>query len=283
MIKILLFSFCSLFFYACSIADSQPQDKNDKNIAFAKDSTDPSKNYNIDPNLSAGDKEKVKSIIDKKYLMGKFDPQKDDRFTTIPAAISLYPNNVMYMRKEALEKYQQMYEAAAKEGIVLKILSATRPFDVQKAIWERKWTGKQKSNGAYISADMKEKERALKILEVSSMPSTSRHHWGTDIDINDVELAYWSTATGIKTYNWLVKHAHEYGFCQPYSKMGPERPEGYQEEKWHWSFMPIARELVENYRKQIQDADINGFLGAETAKDIQVVKVYVLGINPDCK
>ena len=65
--------------------------------------------------------------------------------------------------------------------------------------------------------------------------------------------------------------------------MGPDRPEGYMEEKWHWSYMPVARELVENYRKDIQDADIEGFLGSETAKDIQVVKVFVLGINPECK
>jgi LAS superfamily LD-carboxypeptidase LdcB len=282
--KSLLFYIAVLFcFYACSIADSQPNAKIDKTIKTSSDSTDPNLKYNIDPNLSAEDREKVKSIIEKKYLMGKFDPLKDDRFAPIPANISLYPNNVMYMRKEALEKYRQMFDAAAKEGIVLKILSATRPFDAQKAIWERKWTGKQASNGAYLPENLKGKDRALKILEVSSMPSTSRHHWGTDIDINDVEPAYWSTPTGVKTYNWLVKHAHEYGFCQPYSKMGPDRPEGYTEEKWHWSYMPISRELVEKYRKEIQDADIEGFLGSETAKDIQVVKVYVLGINPECK
>ena len=280
---IVFFAFSLLFIYACSTVDSRPQEKSSIGTSLVKDSTVPSQEYNIDPNLSKEDKEKVKSIIDKKYLMGKFDPETDSRFAVIPQQIALYSDRKMYMRKEALEKYEQMYKAAAKDGITLKILSATRAFDVQKAIWERKWSGKQKTNGAFLPENLKGKDRALKILEVSSMPSTSRHHWGTDIDINDVELPYWSTPTGVKTYEWLVKHAHEYGFCQPYSKMGKDRPEGYMEEKWHWSYMPIAGELVEKYRKEIQDADINGFLGSETAADIQVVKVYVLGINPNCK
>ena len=30
------------------------------------------------------------------------------------------------------------------------------------------------------------------------MPGTSRHHWGTDIDFNSVDPAYFKTATGIK-------------------------------------------------------------------------------------
>jgi len=272
-----------MLIYACTSVESRTNGKSSENAQLIKDSIIPSKDYKIDPNLSPEQRQKVISILDKKYLMGKFDPEKDSNYAPIPLQISLYSDRKMYMRKEALEKYELMYKAAAKEGIVLKILSATRPFDIQKSIWERKWTGKQKSNGAFLPESLKGKDRALKILEVSSMPGTSRHHWGTDIDINDVEFAYWSTPVGVKTYNWLVAHAHEYGFCQPYSKMGADRPEGYMEEKWHWSYMPLAREFIEKYRNEIQDADINGFLGSETAAELKVVKVYVLGINPNCK
>ena len=287
MIKILSVFFLLLSLYSCSIADSQPNGKNTENIIIPSDSTLPKSNkleeLEIDPNLSEKDKERVKEIISKKYLMGQFDPASDNRFMLIPAKKLVNSDQAIYIRKEAMEAFNNMYAAAEKEGIKLKIMSATRPFSVQKAIWERKWLGKQMVNGQFIPDSIKGKARALRILEWNSMPSTSRHHWGSDIDINNVNPEYWEQPLGKKEYEWLVKHAHEYGFCQPYSKMGPERPEGYQEEKWHWSYLPISRELVKRYQQEIIDADISGFLGAETAKDIGVVKIYVLGINPACQ
>ena len=76
-------------------------------------------------------------------------------------------------------------------------------------------------------------ERARMILTYSSMPGTSRHHWGTDMDLNKDNNGYFATGEGLKVYEWLQAHAHEYGFCQPYTPKGPNRPEGYNEEKWH--------------------------------------------------
>ena len=186
------------------------------------------------------------------------------------------------MRTEALEKFIEMQKAAKKDNIDLKILSATRPFNIQKAIWERKWLGQQNVNGALLPESVKGKERALRILEWSSLPGTSRHHWGTDIDINDVDTPYWSKPKGIEIHNWLQKNANIYGFCQVYSPKGTDRPDGYNEEKWHWSYIPIARELVKVYREQIKNKDINGFLGSENAEEIKAIEKYVLGINPDC-
>jgi LAS superfamily LD-carboxypeptidase LdcB len=237
----------------------------------------------IDPNLSPKDREKVLDIINKKYLMGQFNPAADPRFSSIPTKYLVNNAQVIYMRNEALEKFVEMQAAAQKDGISLKIMSATRPFDVQKAIWERKWQGKQQVNGYYIPDSLKGKDRALRILEWNSMPSTSRHHWGTDIDINNVNPEYWTKNPGKKQYEWLTAHAHEYGFCQPYSEMGKNRPVGYQEEKWHWSYLPLSREFVKKYKEQIKNSDIGGFMGSETALEIGVVEIYVLGINPDCK
>ena len=93
----------------------------------------------IDPNLSPKDREKVLDIINKKYLMGQFNPAADPRFSSIPTKYLVNNAQVIYMRNEALEKFVEMQAAAQKDGISLKIMSATRPFDVQKAIWERKW------------------------------------------------------------------------------------------------------------------------------------------------
>jgi LAS superfamily LD-carboxypeptidase LdcB len=230
--------------------------------------------------LSPEQRQTIMSKITKDYLMGKFDPETDERFAPIPKP---YANKALYMRREALNSFQQMHAAAKKDGIDLVVLSATRPFDVQKSIWEAKWTGRRKVDGQLLPKTVKDpKGRATKILRWSSMPSTSRHHWGTDIDINSLEPSYFESGQGLKEYEWLVANAPQFGFCQVYSKMGAERPYGYQEEKWHWSYLPISKPLTEAYAQQITDQDIEGFMGAESAPMIEVVKKYVLGINPAC-
>ena len=234
----------------------------------------------FDDNVPDSLRKEIMKKISKKYLMGQFDPTQDARFVQIPA---LYAHRTMYMRKEALAAFEEMHQAAKEAGIDLKILSATRPFDAQKSIWEAKWMGKRKVDGQFLDPTVQDpKARAIQILRWSSMPSTSRHHWGTDIDINNLEPEYFESGQGLKEYNWLVSNAPAFGFCQVYSVMDESRPFGYQEEKWHWSYLPISKELTEAYAQKISDQDIAGFLGAESASMIEVVKKYVLGINPAC-
>lgn len=216
------------------------------------------------------------------YLMGKFDPAKHPDFILIPTA---YANREgMYLRKDAFEAYKKMHAAAKADGVDLVIISATRPFNYQKGIWEAKWNGSKLVDGKDLSKTMPDsKTRALKILEYSSMPGTSRHHWGTDFDLNDLEDEYFQSGAGKKVYEWLSAHAAEYGFCQVYTPKGPERPHGYNEEKWHWSYVPVARQLTDFAAHHLKDEMITGFQGAEAAKTIGVVEKYVLGVNPACR
>ncbi len=215
------------------------------------------------------------------YLMGKFDPAKHPSFMKIAPPFA--DNNERYLRKDAYEAFQQMHAAAAKDGIKLTIISATRNFEAQKGIWEAKWTGERLVDDQDISKTIPDsKQRALKILEYSSMPGSSRHHWGTDIDLNDLNDAHFQSGEGKKVYRWLRDHAHEFGFCQPYSPKGLDRPEGYNEEKWHWSYMPISKKLTALAAQKLKDDMIDGFKGAEAAKSIGIVEKYVLGINREC-
>ena len=208
------------------------------------------------------------------YLCGAFDPAKDERFVLITKPYTNDDNT--YLRKECFEAFKKMWEAARAEGVYLNIISATRNFYRQKAIWERKWN-------KYASTHPDPTERALKILEYSSMPGSSRHHWGTDIDLNDLENSSFKQGGRYeKEYKWLQAHAHEYGFCQPYSPKGDERPNGYNEERWHWSYLPLARPFTEEYRQRIKSEMIRGFKGSETAKDVKIIEHYVLGINKEC-
>ncbi len=214
-------------------------------------------------------------------LTGKVSLKENKQFIKIAGKHA--SKNGMYMRAEAYDSFVSMFDAAQKEGVNLKIVSATRPFGHQKSIWEAKWNGSRKVDGKDLSKTIKDpKTRALKILEYSSMPGTSRHHWGTDIDLNNLNNDYFEKGEGAKVYAWLTKNAAKYGFCQPYSPKGKERPHGYEEEKWHWSYTPISKQLTYLYKEKIKDGSIAGFKGAETAMEIGVLEKFVLGISKDC-
>lgn len=218
------------------------------------------------------------------YLLGKFDPAKDTAFAKIADIHAKGSARGAYLHKESYAAFVRMYEAAQKDGINFTILSATRNFNRQKEIWEGKWKGSIKVGGKDLSVTVPDPvERARTILLYSSMPGTSRHHWGTDMDINSLDNHYFDSGKGKAEYEWLVAHAHEYGFCQPYTAKGVERPNGYEEERWHWSYMPLAKKYLSAYGRQVTPDMIGGFDGAETAAKLNVIENYVMGVSPVCK
>lgn len=261
MRNIILFS-CSIFLLFCQSAGSeQTLGQPGKTLPPARltaipDSTEPA------------------AEITKDFLMGRFTPSKHPDFVAVGKPYTAKTG--MMMQEEAFGAFKKMYEAAKKDGITLNIISSTRNFDQQKNIWEGKWER---------YADTQDPvKRALRILEYSSMPGSSRHHWGTDIDINDLNNAsFEGKGVHAKVYAWLVANASAYDFGQPYSPIGPERPHGYHEEKWHWSYLPLAKKYREAYLKTIKDSQISGFKGSETAESIQVVARYVGGVSATCQ
>lgn len=226
--------------------------------------------------------EEVIARTDFKHLTGDVDPATDPLFTKIPA--KYLGGSRTYGNKAAVEALVKMADAAAKDGVTLKAVSAFRSFGDQKKIWEDKWTGKTKVEGGQLPKTVPDPaKRAKKILEYSSMPGTSRHHWGTDFDLNSLQNSYFAKGAGKKAYDWLVKHAADYGFCQTYSKKGPDRPTGYEEEKWHWSYLPVASQYLAQYPSVVGYEHLTGFLGSENARTIDTIPNYVQGINPACK
>lgn len=217
------------------------------------------------------------------YLMGKFVPEEESFFVQIDSRYA--DRGGMLMRAEAYDAFVRMHTAAAQDGVTLTIRSATRNHDYQRGIWERKWTGATiLSDGTNAAADIDDDvSRARKILEYSSMPGTSRHHWGTDIDLNAFNNAYFETGDGSRVYQWLTEYASNYGFAQPYTTKDSDRPAGYEEEKWHWSYLPLSTTMTHDAAETLRDTMIRGFLGDHTAPAIGVVDNYILGINKTCK
>ena len=205
------------------------------------------------------------------FIEGRFNPKTHTHFIKIGEKYTFKSN--IYLDKEVYEAFIKMSQKAKQDNISLKIVSATRTFNGQKAIWERKWKKYKKSEPI---------ARAKKILRYSSMPSTSRHHWGTDIDINSVNSSYFLSGKGEKEYIWLKNNAKDFGFCQPYNEKGEERKTGYNEEKWHWSYVKIAKQYTDYVKAHLTNNQIHGFLGAKTAPDIDIINNYILGINKNC-
>ena len=63
------------------------------------------------------------------------------------------------------------------------------------------------------------------------------------------------------------------------TKKRAERLTGYEEEKWHWSYVPVATWYLKQYPVDVGYEHLNGFLGSEAAKDLDVIARYVQGIN----
>ena len=215
------------------------------------------------------------NMLTKEQLMGQFDPAVDSNFVRVEAPYTARAG--MLLRREVYEAFKKMWQAARKENITLTIISSTRNFEQQKKIWEGKWE-------RFAKETPDSEERALRILEYSSMPGTSRHHWGTDLDINDLnDASFVGKGEHRAVYEWMVKNASLFGFGQPYTEKGPARPYGYNEEKWHWSYLPLAKQYRAQYIKEVRDEDITGFKGAETAVLIGVVNKYVSGVSLYCQ
>jgi len=220
----------------------------------------------------------VKSVnfkkIDKNILLGKLDYKKDSNFSIVNTK---YSSKTIYLRNEVLLKFDEMYNAALKQGIKLLIISGTRSFNHQKHIWDRKWDKNIMKMDSISTIE--------EILKYSSMPSTSRHHWGTDIDLNNLQNSYFEKGEGKKIFDWLVKNAFKYGFHMTYDNQEESKRTGYKMEKWHWSYMPISEQYLLQFNQYIKYEDICSFKGSKFAchEDIDIIKNFVNGTNTDFK
>ena len=214
----------------------------------------------------------------KNELLGKIMPEKNADFIKIDSKYTSKPK--AFLRKEAYYAFVNMHNAALKDGVHLNIVSAFRSFNKQKYIWEAKWNGRIMVDGQNAKNKFPNtKERALEILKYSSMPGSSRHHWGTDIDIYSVEDEDFNSGTGLKIYNWLKNNASKYGFCQIYNS---ERNKGFDDEKWHWSYLPLSKEMQNEFKNKIKYSDLSGFLGDKIVEELKIIEDYVFGINQEC-
>ncbi len=202
----------------------------------------------IPSSILLGKKDEEYSILE---LMGKVD-------------IDLYGKNIN-LRKEAHDAFLEMKKAAYSSGIDLKIVSSYRSFQKQVQIWERKYD-------AYTEDDAMEPLDAIdKIIEYSTIPGTSRHHWGTDIDVVDGYRKVEGNVLNPNKFeeggpyedfkNWMDENSEKYGFYLVYNDH-PKR-KGFKYEPWHYSYAPISKPMLTAFRRKnilsiLQNEDFYG-------------------------
>jgi hypothetical protein len=120
-------------------------------------------------------------------------------------------------------------------------------------------------------------EKQREILQASSAPGISRHHFGTDFDFFDPNLnpANWEAGRPFADeYAWLMRNASTYGFIQSFTATSAFMALGYMEERWHWSYYPVAQALVDFARSH--QSDIEAALLAQwgTARQFSFIRAH---------
>jgi len=229
------------------------------------------------PILSISQKKEFYPEYDKSFLMGKYDPQTHPDFTLCDKYVS---DDKTYLQTEVFEAFLEMAEAASKDDIHLQIISGTRTFDQQKEFWEYKI--KAISQNKFEKMSTFQKNKVIKhVLQFTAMPGTSRHHWGTEIDIVSSDPVFYQSQEGKELYKWMLRNAGDFGFRQVYNDNVSRS--GHQAEPWHWSYYRLTVPIYYCYLSKVTQSDIKGFVGEEFAQEILVINKYVTGINPDVK
>lgn len=190
--------------------------------------------------------------------------------------------------KEAHQSLVSLSKEANKAGFRPQILSSYRNFAHQKRIWDNK----------YVKFTKEEKlspQTAIqKIIAYSTIPGTSRHHWGTDFDIIDGSKGVATNPLNEKHFNkggvyhdfklWMNENAENFGFYEVYTNVKGRK--GFKYEPWHFSYLPIACEMMRAYLdknivSELYALDIKGSEHFTNEFIATYFNENIMDINPD--
>ncbi len=186
----------------------------------------------------------------------------------------------------AYDTFQKMKNEALKSGIQLEVVSAYRSFNRQKEIWNRKYS-------TFTSQGLSPIGAINKIIEYSTIPGTSRHHWGTDIDLIDsavqrpnnvlLEKHYIDEGVFCRMKEWMDQNASKFDFYEVYTNT-PGR-KGFKYEPWHFSYAPLSKPMLKTYLNidilaLIKNLNIQGSTHFSNQFIEDYIKNHILDIHP---
>ena len=168
-------------------------------------------------------------------------------------------NNTL-IHSGVVDDFYGLQAAAKTAGFNLQIASGFRSFDRQLSIWNNKYAGIRpvldKDEQPLDLLKLSELEKLHAILHWSALPGTSRHHWGSDLDIFDPNLLpdkqrlqlttseYCNNGYFHELTDWLTENMALFGFYRPYqSFLG-----GVATEPWHISYYSIADKALKQLK-----------------------------------
>ena len=179
------------------------------------------------------------------------------------------------IHKSMLHDFLKLQRDAQNAGFDLQVISAFRDYDRQLKIWNAKARGERQliddQERPLDYSKLSPTEIMYAILRWTAVPGSSRHHWGTDIDVYDAKT---QKAEDVKLlpsecegdgpsaamHAWLddiLSSSNSFGFFRPYrTDQGGVSPE-----RWHLSYYPYSRRVLETYtaslfKKNISESDI---------------------------
>lgn len=192
------------------------------------------------------------------------------------------------LREKACEAFLAMKKAAYQDGFDIKMVSSYRSFERQRAIWERKYIQYTEVDG------MKPIPAMEKIIEYSTIPGTSRHHWGTEIDIIDgyakaegdvlVPEKFEGEGPFAPFKNWLDENSERFDYHLVYTDSYFRR--GFKYEPWHYSYAPLSIPMLKQFRqknilKLLSEETFEGSENFNRAFLKNYIHDNILDINPD--
>jgi LAS superfamily LD-carboxypeptidase LdcB len=128
-------------------------------------------------------------------------------------------NRVILLRKSAALQFMRLIDAAKKEGLQIRIVSAYRGSRYQSYLYRNAI----KKNGFFQTSVAK--------------PGHSEHQLGTTCDLtsNDVYTGLTADFEDTPAFRWLKDNVHRYGIYLSYPKYKTEVT-GYEYEPWHFRY-----------------------------------------------
>ena len=157
------------------------------------------------------------------------------------------PDSAHRLLPTTAQAFCLMQQAAHADGLDLALASSYRSFARQQIIWDEKFNGQRPVLDAQSHPldihTLNDQARILAILRWSALPGTSRHHWGSDMDIyapsllpegTSLRLEPWEYEAGgyfAELSHWLTQNMGRFGFYRPFV----EDCGGVAIEPWHLS------------------------------------------------
>lgn len=133
------------------------------------------------------------------------------------------------MDSRAAAAYEEMYDAAAEDGIYLTPCSGYRSYSTQKRLYNEFFY-------EYINQGYSEAEAHDLTSKRRNPPGSSEHNIGICMDIICASSS--ANFQNTQAYAWLQANAHNYGFILRYPEDKVDIT-GVKFEPWHWRYVGV--------------------------------------------